>query len=79
MRHTNNSNNKVYKHKTGSPNDEAYEKTLATAVADLKALQARRAEIETKIASTKQMILSIRAILNKDTENAPVSGQERAS
>jgi hypothetical protein len=47
---------------------EVYEKTLAAAVTDLKALQAQRAELDKKINSTKQMIVSLRAILGRRTE-----------
>jgi hypothetical protein len=47
---------------------EVYEKTLATAVAELKALQTKQAEIDKQIVSTKQMIVSLRALLGKKTD-----------
>jgi hypothetical protein len=47
---------------------EVYEKTLAAAVEDLKRLQAQQSDIDKKIASTKQMIVSLRTLLGKRAE-----------
>jgi hypothetical protein len=73
LKRTQHSNKKVYTNDTSTT--EAYEETLNEALADLKTLQTKRAEIETKIESTKQMIVSIRAILGDISEN----GERQAS
>jgi len=48
--------------------NEVYDKALQAALADLKELQKQQMEIEKKIVSTKQIIVSLRALLGKKAE-----------
>jgi len=48
--------------------NEVYDKALQAALADLKELQKQQMEIEKKIVSTKQIIVSLRTLLGKKAE-----------